>query len=162
MTYPFIPKSNKKISPGDYWVTELSNKSYAVGVVIDTPPIDLKLTREIVIGLLNWNGTEHPKLQELSNLKILKQGHAHIKTINEYSSGILGNLDFIKANIEPKILIGSYGANNSQWSLMKGYRIVGEYKRSDREKYSIVSYWGYDYFNEIAENLFVLKNNDWL
>ncbi|WP_299208748.1 hypothetical protein [uncultured Dokdonia sp.] len=162
MTYPFVPKSNKKISSGDYWVTKLSNKSYAVGVVIDVPPSDLKLTREIVIGLLDWNGNEIPKEVDLMNSKILKQGHAHIKTISEYSSGIIGNIDFTKSSIEPLILIGSYGANNPEWNLMKGYKIVGDYKKSDREKYGKASYWGYDYLNEIAENVFVLKNKDWL
>lgn len=162
MTYPFIPKSNKKLSPGDYWITELSNKSYAIGIVIDIPPTDLKLTREIVIGLLNWNENSIPKIQDLANLKILKQGHAHIKTISEYSDGIIGSINFIKNNIEPKILIGSYGANNPEWNLMKGYKIIDEYKKSDRDKYDKAGYWGYDYLNEIAENVFVLKNKDWL
>ena len=162
MTYPFIPKSNKKISAGDYWVTKLSNKSFAVGVVIDVPPTDLKLTREIVIGLLNWNGNNIPKREDLTNSKILKQGHAHIKTISEYSVGIIGNIDFSKANVVPKIQIGSYGANNPEWHLMSGYKIVGNYKESDRRKYNMAGYWGYDLLNVIAESVFVSKSKDWL
>lgn len=162
MTYPFIPKSNKKLSSGDSWVTKLSNKSYAVGVVIDVPPADLKLNQEIVVGLLNWNGNDIPKKDNLINSKILKQGHAHVKTISEYSNGIVGNIDFQKANIDPQILIGSYGANNPEWNLMKGYKIVGDYKVSDRKKYNMAGFWGYDFLNEVAETVFVEKKKDWL
>ena len=162
MTYPFIPKSNKKIRPGDYWITQLSNKSFAVGIVIDVPPEDLKLNREIIVGLLNWNESFVPKTKNLVNLEILDQGHAHIKTISEFSNGISGNISFEKANIEPKILIDSYGANNPEWSLMKGYQVIRTYKKSDREKYDIAGFWSYDYLNEIAENIFVIKNKDWL
>jgi len=162
MTYPFIPKSNKKITPGDYWITKLSNESFAVGIVIDIPPADLKLTKEIIIGLLDWNKNSTPKIEDLRNSKILDQGHAHIKTITENSNGILGNLNLEKANIEPKILIDSYGANNTEWNLMKGYKIIKSFKESDTEKYKMASFWGYDYLNQIAENIFVLKNKDWL
>ncbi len=162
MTYPFVPKSNKKLNSGDYWVNKLFNKSYAVGVVIDVPPSDLKLTREIVIGLLNWNGNKIPKLEDLTNSKILKQGHAHIKAISENSIGIMGHIDFSKANIEPQILIGSYGANNPEWNLMRGYKIVGDYKKSDKKKYNMAGFWGYDLLNEIAESVFVRKSKNWL
>ncbi|UTD14459.1 hypothetical protein HER15_02775 [Tenacibaculum mesophilum] len=162
MQYTFLPKSNKNIKPGDFWVTKLSNESYAVGVVIDVPPSELKLTREIIIGLLNWNKFALPSVENLKNIEVMAQGHAHIKTITEFSAGIIGNLNFIESNISPKIMIDTFGANNPEWNLMVGYKVVGKLKKSDRNKYKTAGFWGYNYFNEIAENVFIHKNKDWL
>jgi len=161
MNYPFIPKSNKKLKTGDYWFIQLSNKSYCVGVVIDTPPLDLKLTREIIVGILKWNEKHMPKIKDLINSEILEQGHAHIRTISYSGEQILGNIDLIKYNITPLTLIGSYGANG-MFSLMKGYKKVGEFKNFHRQKYPMAGYWGYDYIKEIAEHEYVEKNKDWL
>jgi hypothetical protein len=162
MHYPLIPKSNKRLKIGDYWIMKLSDKSYSVGIVIDIPPDDLKLTREIIVGLLNWNDKSIPKTSDLANTKISKQGHAHIKTIEYTGKEIIGNLDLIKNNISPLIMIGSYGANAREFHLMKGYKIVDKFKNSDREKYEMYGYWGYDYIKELAEYTFVKKDKDWL
>ncbi|CAM1366481.1 conserved hypothetical protein [Tenacibaculum litoreum] len=158
--YPFIPKSNKKIKVGDYWVMKLSDKSNSIGVIIDIPPDDLKLTREVIIGLLDWNKAKHPKESELKNCKILSQGHAHIKAINYSGKEILGNINFKKLNISPKIMIDTYGANSNDYYLMQGYKKIRKSDFKDDELYEMSGYWGYDYIKEIAENIFVKKDKN--
>ncbi len=162
MNYPFVPKSNKKLKKGDYWIMKLSDESYSVGIVIDIPPSDLKLTREIIVGILKWNERYIPVLNDLMNAEILEQGHAHIKTINYTGDEIVGIIDLIKYNITPLLMIGSYGANGTKSYLMKGYGIVREFKKGDRDKFEMSSYWSYDYIKEIAEKVFVEKDKDWL
>lgn len=162
MKYPFTPKSNKKLQVGDYWLIELSNKSYCVGIVIDVPPIDLRLSREIVVGILKWNKKYVPEISDLENSEILEQGHAHIKTISYSGEQIVGNIDLIQYNIIPLTMIDSYGANGKGFHLMKGYKKVGKFEKYHRHKYQMAGYWGYDYIKEIAEQVFVEKNEDWL
>jgi hypothetical protein len=141
---------------------KLSDKSYSVGIVIDIPPADLKLTREIIVGLLNWNDKSKPNPSDLTNAQVLKQGHSHIKTIGFTGKEIIGNIDLEKQNISPLIMIGSYGANARKFHLMKGYKIVDQFKNADRKKYEMSGYWGYDYIKEIAEYVFIKKDKDWL
>lgn len=162
MQYPFTPKSNKKLKSGDYWFIHLSDKSFAIGVVIDIPPPDLKLTREIIVGLLKWNKKQIPELKDFMNAQILEQGHVNIKTISYTGKEIIGNISLEEHNIIPLTMIGSYGANGKGFNLMKGYKIIGEFQNTDRAKFEMSGYWGYDYIQKIAENVFVLKNKDWL
>lgn len=109
MTYPFIPKSNKKLSSGDYWVTKLSNKSYAVGVVIDVPPADLKLTREIVVGLLNWNG----KINRLINNRNLKDYSCFIRVKTPLYSSLIRKQVIIPPFFGNQIIMGALFGNTA-------------------------------------------------
>lgn len=158
--YPFSPKSNKKLNTGDFWAIKLSDKSFCVGVVIDIPPEDLRLTREIIVGLLNWNERKMPELEDFNGLEVLEQGHAHIKTITHEGSEILGNIDLEKYNINPLIMIDSYGANGTEDYLMKGYEIIRKFKQSDRGKYDRSGYWGYNFIDDLADHHFIKNNNN--
>ena len=162
MKYPIYPKSNKFLKPGDYWLVKLSDNSYTIGLVIDIPPSDLRLTREIYIGLLDWNEKHIPDINEIQGIEIIEQGHAHIKTINEIGQGIIGNIDLNNANIKIKETIGSYGANASNFHIMKGYQIIRDFEIEDRQNYPSSGYWGYDYIKTIAEKVFVEKDENWL
>jgi hypothetical protein len=160
--YPFIPKSNKKIKVGDYWLMKLSDDSFSVGVVIDIPPNDLKLTREIIIGLLDWNENHEPKMIDIKNSEFITQGHAHIKTIIYTGNEIVGNLNLTDLNITPKTMIDTYGANSSEYYLMKGYSKIRVSSIKDDNEYETCGYWGFDYIKEIAENVIVRNDKNWL
>ena len=152
MKYPYIPKSNKSLRRGDYWLIELENGFFAVGIVVDIPPPELKLKMEFIAGLLNWKGNETPKITDLKNLKIIKQGKAHIKTI-EYTGGeLLGNINFKSYKIEP-MLQRSQGEFQLGAQIVKGYQDIRNMEPEDIEKYSVLGTWGYNYIRLLAEKI---------
>ena len=141
---------------------KLSDDSYSIGIIVDIPPNDLKLTREIIIGLLDWNENYKPKTIDLKNSNILSQGHAHIKAINYTGKELVGNLNLKDLNIIPKAMIDTYGANSNEYYLMKGYKKIRISSIKNDEMIDTCDYWGYDYIKEIAENVLVKKDKNWL
>jgi hypothetical protein len=87
--YPFRPKSNRHLSPGQFWAVPLSDGRFACGRVMDpTSPIAPRAM--FVAGLMDWVGDAAPTEQDLVGRRVLAQGHAHIKAITELGGEVLG------------------------------------------------------------------------
>ena len=145
IVFPFIPKSNSKLKPGHFWPIQLSNGKYACGIVLDVP-LDKNgyNTRNIYAGLLSWTNSSKPTVQDLesSSLKIIDQGHAHIKTITIQSESIVGLIDLRKNNLEINMVVDSqtYSINSI---VLKGFEIIRKATIRDHTDLKTKSSWGY-------------------
>ncbi len=53
--YPFVPKSNRSLIPGQFWAIPLNNGKFACGRVIEVHPFETKMfLAGLVIGLEKW------------------------------------------------------------------------------------------------------------
>jgi hypothetical protein len=155
--YPFIPKSNLKLEAGQFWPIKLSNRKYAIGVVLDFP--DKKVnTKHFYAGLLNWVGDNIPSQMELEQmkLKLADQGKAHIKTITFDGQKIEGKIDLDAVNIRPVFEVSCFGYSENTL-LLQGYQVVRKATPEDHKIYSTQGGWGYDYINKLAERLLSKK-----
>ena len=89
--YPFVPKSNAKLWPGQFWAIPLSDGRFACGRVL---AIDVDKTygarSSFVAGLLDWVGPEPPTAQNIAGAPLLEIGNAHVKVIEQNGGAVLG------------------------------------------------------------------------
>jgi hypothetical protein len=155
LDYPFLPKSNSKLSPGHFWAIQLDSGEFGCGIVLDIPE-DKKNhgTKSIYIGLLNWKGAERPNQDILNNSKltILKEGRAHVKTITSKEEQILGliNLKQNKLFISPCVDARFYSECTY---VLQGYMVLRKSTKEDHENLKNQSSWGYDLINILANKL---------
>jgi hypothetical protein len=149
--YPIIPKSNSKLEAGQFWPIKLSNGKYAIGVILDFP--DKKVnTKHFYVGLLNWVGDNIPTQMELeqTDLKLVDQGKAHIKTITFDGQKIVGKINLDAVNISPAFEVSCFGYSENTL-LLQGYQVIRKSTPEDHKTYNTQGGWGYDYINKLAE-----------
>ena len=90
--YPFEPKSNAYLRPGQFWGFELSDGRHACGRVIAVadPKARYGARTLFVAGLMNWIGDQPPTSDALSGAGLVDHGWAHVQTIREHGGSILG------------------------------------------------------------------------
>lgn len=115
--FPFSPKSNAKLLSGDFWAISLNSGRFACGIVLELPPKELSSKTSFLAGLLDWVGDDLPTFDSIAGSKLIEQGEAHIKTITENDSLILGNRPLELDKIEPFI------CRNAQF-FCKGYSYI--------------------------------------
>jgi hypothetical protein len=105
--YPFIPKSNTHLEPGQFWTIPLSDGRFACGRV-------LRVDRDreyggrtaFVAGLLDWVGTEAPTSEGIAGAPLLDVGHARIELVAHGGGAIVGmrdlGLDGLEAPAAPR------------------------------------------------------------
>jgi hypothetical protein len=77
--FPFIPKSNSAIKPGDFWPIQLVDKSLAVGRVIQLPSRRGPGSRSLFLaGLMDWHGNRPPCAADLAGPRVLQQAQMGI------------------------------------------------------------------------------------
>lgn len=98
MEYPFRPKSNRFLLPGQFWAIPLENGTFACGRVIEIEPDS---RTGFLPGLMDWLGDAPPLADDIKGCKVLAQGSVHVKTVHEtgLNGMILGNLSLIEDNI---------------------------------------------------------------
>jgi hypothetical protein len=87
--YPFVPKSNRWMEPGQFWAVPLADGRFACGRVL-AKPADFSPQRSFVAGLMDWVGTKPPTASDLAGRGVLDSGGAHIVTILDHGGEILG------------------------------------------------------------------------
>ena len=154
MRYPYTPKSNNNLSIGDYWVIQLRDSSYSVGIVIDIPPKEMKTRTMLIAGLLDWNSKSIPTKEVLFNLKVLAQGEIHIKSIVSTGKEVVGNINLGESGIKPLIQCSSSERFNYS-TVNEGYKVIRKMNESDLQSYSVLGTWGYHFIKTIAEKHFL-------
>jgi hypothetical protein len=89
--YPFTPRSNARLEPGQFWSIPLSDGRFACGRVlgVDRDAEYGRRTR-FIAGLLDWVGPEPPSAESIAGAPLLEAGHAHIATISDEGGALLG------------------------------------------------------------------------
>lgn len=149
--YPFQPKSNRSMLPGQYWAIPLSYGRFACGRVIQLPPPENKDTRGFLGALLDWSGDHPPTENDIAGCQPVVMGNAHIRVILEgaHDGMILGHRPLELDNIEPPIY-----RSMTESALHKGYVKLREAPFEEVKNYPYMSSLGYMYLNGRAEKLF--------
>ncbi|EMY14089.1 hypothetical protein LEP1GSC043_1391 [Leptospira weilii str. Ecochallenge] len=154
--YPFVPKSNRSLIPGQFWAIPLYNGKFACGRVIEVHTFETKM---FLAGLMDWIGEVVPKENDLAGKQTIKQGQIHIKTIHETAldKKILGYRNLYLDYIEPDPFRSQDGYQLGSSKLMKGYKEIRFLTKDESDFYPIFSTWGYDVIRILAEELSVSK-----
>lgn len=137
--YPFAPKTNKDLIPGQYWEVPLKCGKYACGRVIELPPKGYGLGERVhfLVGLMDWLGNDLPTSESIVGHKILDQGVAHLKTIWKNGEKILGCRLLEIDNLESFYFVTSWERNipskDDDLLLIKGFRFI-RYLAEDEKK----------------------------
>src|SRR5438132_1023067 len=91
MRYPFTPKSNASLEPGQFWSIPLSDGRFACGRVVR---IDRELSfgrrTLFVAGVLDWIGSAEPTSESIAGARLLDVGYAHVRAITDDGGAVLG------------------------------------------------------------------------
>lgn len=100
LRYPFVPKSNRFLRPGQFFAVPLSDGRYAAGRVTAVPIFGPKDHTGVAVGLVNWSGDRPPVASDLAGRKVLVQAKTNYRVISRTGGAVLGErrleLDGIK------------------------------------------------------------------
>ena len=102
-TFPFLPKSNAHLMPGDFWSFQFGNDRYAAGRVVELPwqHQDGSDRRTFLAGLMDWSGHVRAVPDDLANRKMLDQGRMHVRAFSFSDWKVEGNRDLNSDYLEP-------------------------------------------------------------
>jgi hypothetical protein len=150
-SYPYVPRSNARLLPGELWSIPLSSGRFACGVVLAVPhepnPDFVVNARAFLGGLLEWEGGEPPSAALVAGAALAAQGFVHIKTITETGGEIIGRLETTAA-IRPRRWRSPPGRTPS--TVYDGIEPVRRATEAD-SALPLISFWGYGYMRELAE-----------
>src|ERR1700754_3406964 len=130
--YPFVPKSNKHLSPGDFWAIPLENGTFGAGMVLELCP----------------KGLPGARMSSIAGSRTLEQGVAHILAITQTGGAIIGNRALDLDGIEPWVFINGN-------VIQRGFAELRAFRRGDAGCYPTFSWWGYDVIQIYANKLLV-------
>ncbi len=152
--FPFIPKSTRQLLPGDYWDIPLDSGKFACGRVMQLDFDDKKLNPvSVLVGLVNWSGSDIPTEKEIAGKRILRQGVTHIRTIQEVGGMVRGRRSLTVDGLSPWVFRDAEHADLVQCGVFP-IRQFDERYDSDLPVFEV---WGYLFIKEIAERLFSNK-----
>jgi hypothetical protein len=89
--YPFIPKSNRSLRPGQYWSIPLSDGRFAAGRVTVVPAFGPTDRVGVVIALMDWSGDHEPTDADIAGLAVLEgQAKSRFEAISKNGGRVLG------------------------------------------------------------------------
>ena len=150
VTYPFVPKSNRLLIPGQFWGIQLSSGAFAAGRVILVNPEDRST---FLAGLMDWVGPHPPTSEDLTGRKTLTQGKASYLTIVDTGPAILGHRPLDADGLEPDHMLSQEGWPGA-W-VVKGYEWVRPATREEWATLPVSSGWGRVVIKVAAERVFV-------
>jgi hypothetical protein len=90
LTYPFVPKSNRRLRAGQFWSIPLRDGRFAAGRVMATPAFGEADRTGVVIGLIDWVGTAPPTESDISGRSVLVQAKSRYEAISKTGGEVLG------------------------------------------------------------------------
>jgi len=89
--YPFVPKSNAQLEPGQFWSIPLSDGRFACGRVLRIDRAASYGARTMFVGaVLDWVGDAPPTDVAIAGRPVLALGRAHVRLIGEGGGSVLG------------------------------------------------------------------------
>lgn len=107
LAYPFVPKSTRWFSRGQFWAILLEGGCYGAGCVVGSHFSSGKTsTRLFIAGVVHWSGSRLPTSQDLRDRPVIKYAFAHLKVVTESGGQILGQaaLDLAGAPVAAEAL----------------------------------------------------------
>jgi hypothetical protein len=75
-TYPFVPKSNRRPRPGQFWGIPLDDGRFAAGRVMAVPAFGVTDRTGLVVGLMDWVGSAPPTEEDIAGRPVTIQAQA--------------------------------------------------------------------------------------
>lgn len=155
ISYPFKPKSNRYLVPGQFWAIPLDNSKFACGRIIE---IEQNSRRGFLAGLMDWIGDCPPVAEDLKGCKTLIQLDVHIKTIHETAlDGCISGYRSLKLDGIEEDYFTSQLVHDENCMLMKGYSILRQATEEEADTYCQFGSAGYMMIKCYAEDLLVNK-----
>jgi len=153
--YPFEPKTNALLRPGQFWGVPLSDGRYACGRVLDISRDDAGGRMMFVAGLMDWVGDDPPTAESIHGASILNFGSAHIRTIREHGQHILGIRPLETDDFEAMMCLSAQHGGY----LQRGYTVLRRATQEEVERLTVLSTWGYDIVAALAEHRFLANGS---
>jgi hypothetical protein len=159
--YPFEPKSNTWLEPGQFWGVPLSDGRFACGRVLAVPderePDPMlwseRDARMFFAGLMDWVAENPPTSEAITGASLVAQGMAHVKTIRENGRFVLGDRDLSLDGVVGLREVTHRGGGVVY--LYEGARRVRPATREEAASLPVMGTWGYRVISVLAERLFV-------
>ena len=88
--YPFVPKTNAQLVPGQFWSIHLSDGEHACGRVLAVDRSAAHGARTMfVAGLVDWVGDRPPTAEAIAGKPIFEVGRGHVSLIAEGGGSVL-------------------------------------------------------------------------
>ncbi len=91
--YPFRPKSNVHLRPGQFFAVPLPSGRFACGRVMTAPAFGPKDRVGFVVGLMDWIGDQPPTAEDLAERGVLEQAKTRYEAISNIGGEVLGERD---------------------------------------------------------------------
>ena len=122
--YPFTPKSNRFLRPGQFFAVPLSDGRFAAGRVMAVPVFGPRDRVGVAVGLMDWSGDKAPTASDLAGRKVLVQAKTNFRAISRTGGAILGERSLVVDNITP---IDPYDARVGASVLVWGWATICTY-----------------------------------
>jgi hypothetical protein len=150
--YPFAPRSNAYLRPGQFWAVPLRDGRFAAGRVVHIDRTQRYGARStFVAGLTDWVGHAEPTPQDMQASHILDMGDANVITIRETGGEILGIADLHIS--EDHLHVRSRGA--FPVTLLRNGQPDGLATREQMQQLPVWSGWGFKVIEIMANHKFV-------
>lgn len=155
--YPFEPKSNAYLVPGQFWGVPLSTGRWACGRVLATKTrADAYFpgnSRMFLAALMDWHGDEPPSAPAIAGRPLLAQGWAHVKSIRLNGRVILGCRDLALDGIRGLREVTHRAGGTVM--LYEGAVPLRPATAEEAAALPVFSTWGLTVISVLAERLFV-------
>lgn len=157
--YPFEPRSNVHLRPGQFWGVPLSDGRSACGRVLAVKtksdayfPAN---SRTFLAALMHWEGNEPPAAEAIAGRQVLAQGWAHVRSIQRNGRVILGCRDLELDGIRGLREVTHRGGGTVM--LYEGATALRPATRDEAATIPVFSTWGLNVISVLAERLFVKR-----
>lgn len=152
MKYPFEPRSNAHLEPGQFWAVPLSDRRHACGLVLAVPrapdPLLPVGSRMFLAGLLDWVGDDAPTADSIAGSSLVAQGFAHVRSIRATGGAVLGSRPLELDGVEPWPWLTE--AHSRQAVVYRGAERLRLALPSDKSL-PVMSTWGFNVISVLAE-----------
>ena len=157
--YPFEPKSNAYLLPGQFWGVPLSDGRWACGRVLAIKKKSDQYfpgnSRTFLAALMDWEGDEPPTADDISGHEVVAQGWAHVLTIQNNGRLILGHRDLALDGIRGLRRVTHRGGGTVM--LYEGATPLRPATRDEAATMPVFGTWGFKVISVLAERLFVTR-----
>ena len=141
--YPFQPRSNRYLVPGQFWAIELADGRFGCGRVLEVDPQNRV---RFLAGLMDWCGNAQPTPESIAGSSLAELGKAHIKTIAHTGGAILGHRPLEADGVAlPEVLDAWHGGH-----VVRGFTALRRASAIDEASLPVLGAWGYDYIRVLA------------
>jgi len=134
--YPFVPRSNRQLSVGDFWSIPLADGRFACGRVLEIQPDD---TWAIWAGLLDWVGTDPPTFDAIAGRKTVEEGQMHVISIKSVAGRVLGHRPLELDKLKPRRMKSQMERRGCM--LVQGFKTLGRITDSQFRRLPTQSTW---------------------